>query len=523
MRTKKPAKPKKPAKTREKPAKSSGTVKPAEKTVEKAAKPSPISLTKRDSTALVKKIAAVSDSTKTVSKELKVMSKIFVDNQKVLISIKGMIDALTTALEQIQKQSKQMTLIEEDNQRLFAGLNQVRTQSSMITKISEHASRLQEQVNKISQAQKEAPDSDSVLKAIADSKNSIQNNSHMIIKIAQRIDNIKDDLADLSTKAEQASSVGPEIDSIKQKIQEFHDLSQKSNIDSEITSLKQSLAEIAKKTGNATKIEQDLVSIQGKINDISEKAVRIESLGGKVQQLQEELFSTIAKTETITGLAGEVQKLDSEIASLVKRADATAFVGEGLKSVQEDFNSFKENVFNKTNTIDQKVSIMSDMLKRSDASMSEFHKKTDSLFSDLRDTKNAATMSSTNTSKEVMALLKLSEFQSNIRITAESKYGDLKDIERMAEQTASIVNLFDSVSIESQEKLVLPQEVRQWAIGKMLDCADRWEIRFSDLFSVMTDKLGRDLLKENIRIQQVRDIFGIRGVDEIRKELGLPS
>jgi hypothetical protein len=93
----------------------------------------------------------------------------------------------------------------------------------------------------------------------------------------------------------------------------------------------------------------------------------------------------------------------------------------------------------------------------------------------------------------------------------------------MAEQTVSIVNLFDSLAIETQQKISLPQEVRQWAIGKMLDCADKWEVRFSDLLNALTSKLGKELLKENIRLNQVRDIFGIRGVDETRKELGLTS
>lgn len=517
MSTKKPAR---TAKPKERPSKS---VDVKSSRTEKPKSVPSLGLTKKDSTSLVKKIAAVSDSTKTVSKELKVMSKIFVDNQKVLISIKDMIDTLTVALEQIQKQSKHMTMLEEDTQRLFEGLNHVRSQSSLITKIGEHASRLQEQVNKISDAQKQAPDPESVLKAVEDNQNSIQNNTHMIIKIAQRIDNIKDDLAGLSAQADRASLVSHEIETLKQKIQEFYDLSQKSNLESEIASLKQSLADIIEKTGSASRIEHELESIQGKINSISEKAERTESLGGKVQQLQEDLSSTLAKTEAITGILGEVKKLESDIASLVKRADATAFVGEGLKSVQEDLSSFKDNIFNKTNTIDQKVSAVSEMLKRSDASMAEFHKKTDSVFNDLVAVRSDATKSTSNTSKEVMALLKLSEFQSNVRIASESKYGDLKDIERMAEQTASIVNLFDRVSIESQEKLVLPQEVRQWAISKMIDCADRWEIRFADLFSVMTSKMGKELLRENIRIQQVRDVFGIRGVDEIRKELDLQS
>lgn len=418
-------------------------------------KSSGITLTKKDSNSLVKKIGAVSDSTKALSKELKTMSKIFADNQKVLVSMKDMIDSLTNTLEQIQKQSKQINIIEEDTQKLFSGLNQVRAQAGLITKVSEHANRLQEQVNKLSQVQKEAPDPESIMKAMEDSRNSIQNNTQMIIKLAQRIDNIKEDLEGISAKTDTGKLV------------------------SEIASIKQDLA--------------------GLIADGA------------------------AKVETITHLRGEIQKIESEIGTLIKRADTTAFVGEGLKSVQVDLSSLKENVFNKTNTIDQKISSLADLVKRSESSMAEFHKKADKISVDLQQIQNTTNKSSEHTSKEVVGLLKLSEFQSNIRILAESKYGELKDIEKMAEQTASIVNLFDSLAIETQQKIALPQEVRQWAISKMLDCADKWEIRFSDLFGVLVNKMGKELVKENIRLNQVRDIFGIRGVDEIRKELNLQS
>jgi len=67
----------------------------------------------------------------------------------------------------------------------------------------------------------------------------------------------------------------------------------------------------------------------------------------------------------------------------------------------------------------------------------------------------------------------------------------------------------------------LPQEVRQWAVGKIFDCADKWETRFSDVFRLLINQLGRDIVKESIRIQQVRDIFGIRAVDEIRGEINI--
>jgi DNA repair exonuclease SbcCD ATPase subunit len=438
-------------------------------------KPHGISLSKKDSNVLVKKVASVSDSTKTLSKEIKSMTKIFAENQKVLLSMKEMIDTLTTTLEQIQKQSKQMNILEEDNQRLYAGLNQVRAQASLITKINEHANRLQEQVNRITQAQKEMPDSDGIMKAVDENKNALQNNTHMIIKIAQRIDNVKEDLEKLSTKADKVSLVSSDLDDLKKKILTAFEKADKSNLEVEISALKQGLGGI------------------------------------------------VVKTEAIAHLRGEIQKIESELSSLTKRSDATAFVGEGLKSVQADFASFKENFFSKTNTIDQKISTLSELLKRSDASTAEFHNKTDKLFHDIQDIKNATNKSSSTASKEVTGLLKLSEFQSNIRILAESKYGDLKDIEKMAEQTAAIINLFDRLSIESEEKLTLPQEVRQWAVSKMLDCADKWEIRFSDLFSILINKLGREIVKENIRLQQIRDIFGIRGVDEIRKELNLAA
>ena len=62
------------------------------------------------------------------------MSKIFGENQKVLVSMKGMIDTLTSTLENIQKQSNRLNIIEDDTQKLYAGLNQLRNQSNLITK-----------------------------------------------------------------------------------------------------------------------------------------------------------------------------------------------------------------------------------------------------------------------------------------------------------------------------------------------------------------------------------------------------
>ena len=431
----------------------------ASKTSRKTAKSKPKKTPKKEPTpaAVLKKVASVSDSTKTLSKEIKAMTKIFSENQKILVTMKNMIDSLTTALDHIQKQSRQLNILEEDTQKLFFGLNQVKGQTNLVTKINDQTARLQDQITKLREVQKSPLETEKLSQKISQSIDSNKNNSQMIIKISQRIDEVRDDLRKFSVKTETSSSVTKELDGIRKRIE-----------------------------------------------SISGKAVQVESLSGIIEGLQQQFQQVYKKTD-----------------SLVKWADSSAMLGEGLKSVQSDFADFKENVFNKTNTIEQKISGISDLVKRSDDSASEFHIKTDKVFQELQNIKNVTNKAASDTSKEMIALLKLSEFQSNIRMNTESKYGELQDLENMTSQTTQIINLFDKLSIESQEKIPVPHEVRQWAVSKILDCADKWEIRFSDVFNILTNNLGRDLLKESIRIKQVREIFGIRAVDEIRKDLNI--
>ncbi|MFQ5782235.1 MAG: chemotaxis protein [Nitrosopumilus sp.] len=477
---------------------------------------------------LLKKVASVSDSNKALQKEIKVMSKIFGENQKVLVSMKGMIDALTSTFEHIQKQSKQINIIEDDTQKLYSGLNQVRTQSNLVNKINNQTAKLQEEITRISDLQKESK-SQEISKQVEDSMSSIKNNSQMIIKIAQRIDEVRDDLRKVSGKTDSFLEIGSEMDKLKNNIEEISGKTAKLETGTQIIqSLKQELGKITEGVSSSN-LDAELEAIKVTIDAISSKASKIDSLGGVIDGLKQQ-FETIASNagsvdnlslESINELAGKIDKIETEIGSLSKRADSTAFVGEGLKSVQEDISNFKQNVFDKTNSIEQKVATVSDILKRQDASTSEFHKKSEKLFEEMQSVKNVTNKTSSDSSKEMMALLKLSEYQSNIRMNAESKYGDSKDLEKMASQTADIVNLFDRISIESGEKIPLPHEVRQWAVSKILDCADKWEIRFSDVYSILTNAIGRDMLKEAVRIQQIRDIYGIRAVDEIRKELNI--
>ena len=194
---------------------------------------------------------------------------------------------------------------------------------------------------------------------------------------------------------------------------------------------------------------------------------------------------------------------------------------KNLENIKSEFMTLREYVGDNEDVLLEKISSISEMINRTEASSAEFHKKADSIIQELQKIRNSTNKEAITTSNEVIGLLKLSEYQSDIRMLAESKYGTLDDIEKMAEQTAEIVNLFDKLSIESEKKIPLPHEVRQWAIGTMFDCADKWEIRFDDLLKILLDSLGQNLLKESIRIQQVRDIFGIKAVDKIKTELKL--
>ena len=194
---------------------------------------------------------------------------------------------------------------------------------------------------------------------------------------------------------------------------------------------------------------------------------------------------------------------------------------KNLENIKSEFVTLREYVGDNADELLEKISGISELIKRTETSSAEFHKKADSIIQELQKIRDTTNKASITTSNEVIGLLKLSEYQSNIRMLAESKYGSLEDIEKMAEQTAEIVNLFDKISIESENKIPLPHEVRQWAVSTIFDCADRWEIRFDDLFKILLDSLGKNLLKESIRIQQVRDIFGMKAVDKIKNELKL--
>ena len=393
--------------------------------VRKIIKKQPVK-TKRDPSPaqLFNKVNAVSESTKILSKEIKGMAKIFKENQRILVSMSDMMESLNVAMSQMQKQAKQINIIEEDTQKLFSGLNQVRVHEKFITKLNKQTEDIDKKIGNM-------PKTDEVMRTISESKESIKNNSKMIMKIANRVDEVKEKMDEVPAKTE-------------------------GNISSQIEELRESIKSITNRTGDIGK---------------------------------------------------DMSNLKNEIGGIVSNPKISSLIGDGMKTFKSE--------------IEEKISNISNMIDHSDKIASEFHQKTDKVIQELHGVKGVTNKASDDSSKEVMAILKLNEYQSSIRMQAESKYGDIKDVEKMSTQTTELINLFDKLSIETDDKIPLPREVRQWAVGKIFDCADRWELRFSEVFSILMDNLGKELLKEAIRIPQVRDIFGIRAVDEIRSELNI--
>ena len=405
--------------------KKTGTEKQNSKKPKTRKEPSPLQL--------FNKVTAVSESTKTISNEIKNMTKIFKENQKILVAMNDMIDTLSSSIIQIQKQSKQINIIEEDTERLFSGLNQMKGNTKIITKLNEQTVKLEEKIKNIEQSHKSPSKTDELVQTVSESLDSIRNNSKMIMKVADRVDDLKDEFKIVAKEAGSTSGITKQIDELRNSIK----------------------------------------SISNRTGDIGE----------------------------------DMSNIRNEIGGIVKDTNISSVLGDGLKTFKSE--------------IEDKISGLSNIINRSDSLASEFHKKTDKVVQDIESIKNVTNKASSDSSKEVLALLKLSEYQSGIRMQAESKYGGIKDIEKMTTDTTDVINLFDKLSIESNEKIPLPHEVRQWAVGKIFDCADKWELRFSEVFQILVDNLGKELLTEAVRIQQVRDIFGIRAVDEIRNKLNI--
>ena len=217
---------------------------------------------------LFNKVNTVSESTKVLSKEIKEMAKIFKDNQRVLVSMSSMMESLSVAMSQMQKQAKQMDIIEEDTQRLFAGFNQVKVHEKFIAKLNKQTEEIDKKIIRINENQKAIPKTNEIMKSISESKESIQNNSKMIMKIANRVDEVKEKIDEVPTKPE-------------------------GNITSQIEELRESIKSITNRTGD---IGKDMSNLKNEIGGLVSSPKISSLIGDGMKTFKSEIEEKISKS-----------------------------------------------------------------------------------------------------------------------------------------------------------------------------------------------------------------------------------
>ena len=144
------------------------------------------------------------------------MAKIFKENQKIPVSMSSMMESLNLAMAQMQKQAKQIDIIEEDTQRLFTGLSQVKVHEKFITKLNNQTEQLDKKISKIGEKQESIPKTGEIMKTISESKEAIKNNSEMIMKVANRVDEVKDKMNEPPGKGQ--NDITKQIEELRENI-----------------------------------------------------------------------------------------------------------------------------------------------------------------------------------------------------------------------------------------------------------------------------------------------------------------
>ena len=92
--------------------------------------------------------------------------------------------------------------------------------------------------------------------------NSMRNNSQMIIKIAQRIDEVRDDLRKVSGKTDSFLDIGKEMDNLKNSVEGIIKKTGSIEVNSQvIASLNQELGKIKDNVNSASKLSVELGAI----------------------------------------------------------------------------------------------------------------------------------------------------------------------------------------------------------------------------------------------------------------------
>ena len=442
-----------------KPAAKSAAKKPAAKpAVRRAA-------AKREPTqaAMIKKVAAVSDATKSLSTEVRSIGKIFADNQKTMASIKSAIDAVASSLEEIHRQSRQINMLEEDTKKIFAGLSQARERSASVARLEAQASSMKEAMARIEKA---APGAQDLARQVGDSMDSIRNNSKMIIKIAQRVDEIREQLREVYGRTESLGRVAPELESLKARVEEA---AAGAAPQAGMEQLRADLEKVA--SAGAAQLAREMEGIGSSISDISAKAERIAGLEVVIDGLKRQFDEAASRADPAAAIAAEMESMKAKLDELARGAPEVA-------AVRTEVASLRGELAERAGAIETRLAEIGG-----------------------------------RASSDAGHLMRLSEVQSRIRMASESKYGGMDEISRMCAGLAELAGV--------QAGGDGPEEAQRWAVSRILECADRWEVRLAELLEKLRAAVGDKRLASLVQVRQVREIYGTRGADQVRSELGL--
>ncbi|MDD9843315.1 MAG: hypothetical protein OXU85_05420 [Thaumarchaeota archaeon] len=408
--------------------------------------------------------------TRALSGDLKALARIFAGNQKSLASMKGVLDGLADALEAFQKQTRKIGALEDDTQKLFAGIAEMRSHARTIARLDSQAAKMAETVRGIDERTKRADGLGEIARRVEEGFGPMKGGPEAMARIGGHVEAMRGEIGGLLARASAAESMGGDI-----------------------ARLKSILEEIQAKGAGGAEIAAEVSGIAGRVSELAGLPDGVIALQKRLEEISAAAGALGPAVEDLRGQVGRIAEGGAGVAAL--REEVAAMVKEGVASV-------------------------SDALGRSEGEAAEVRRRVEEIAGEVRALREEGQRASGSPSAEVMAMLRLSEFQASVRMAAESKRGEVSDLERMASQTAEAVGAFDRLAAESGPGVRLPVGVRQWAVSKMLECAERWEIRFSDLLGVMRERLGAELMREAVRAEQVREAYGARAVDELEGILG---
>ena len=485
--------------------------------------------------SILKRVDAVTESARMLTEEMGGISKIFAENQEVLVSMKAMIDGLAGAVETMHESAREAGTLKEDTRKLFAGLEGVRARSDAIAGLADQASRLDDRMEAIERRGREATGIEAVSRKVSESMESIRSMSAMLAKIAGSVDEGVDGLKEVAARTETVLAAGREIEEIKKGLWILGERTKRMEAgagDASAaveTAVRDGLKMVADRAAAAVKAETGAVAAE--VSAAREEVARAAAAAagaGEAGPVGKEAGENRARPagesprpgrqQQLEDVAGRIESIEAAVAALAK-----ASVGPGgvQEAVEAGIAGIGGDLAGKAAGLEQRAGALADAAARSEESAAGLCARVDEALGLLRGLAEARERQAGGATAEAMALLRLSEYESAVRMRAESKYGNAQDIESMAARTAEIAGILGGIPAGPGGGRPLPGEVGQWAVSKMLECADRWDVRFSDALEALVSGMGVDALKGAVRVQQVKDVYGARAAAEMRSRLGI--